>query len=103
MFIVSFYLNRARQIRTAALKKIELKPTLPKEYYVHNLEVKISETAELQERIKSLENQVESQAKVIENFENAQNGLVKLVKKIETLKRKIDKSYHDLLSSRVKN
>lgn len=75
---------------------------MPKEYYVHNLAAKISETEELQERIKTLENQVQSQAKVIENFENAQTGLVKLVKKIETLKRKIDKSYHDLLTNRVK-
>lgn len=75
---------------------------MPKEYYVHNLAVKISETEQLQERIKTLEGQVETQAKVIGDFEDAQNGLVKLVKKIETLKRKIDKSYHDLLSSRTK-
>lgn len=75
---------------------------MPKEYYVHNLAVKISETEQLQERIKTLETQVQSQAKVIENFENAQTGLTKLVKKIEKLKRKIDKSYHDLLTNRVK-
>lgn len=79
-----------------------MKTNLPKEYYVHNLAVKISETEQLQERIKSLEGQVQSQAKVIENFENAQTGLVKLVKKIETLKRKIDKSYHVMLSNRGK-
>lgn len=95
------YASRARQIRTA-LTKTQLKTILPKEYYVHNLAAKISETEELQERIKSLEGQVETQAKVIENFENAQNGLVKLVKKIETLKHKIDRSYHDLLSTRLK-
>lgn len=62
----------------------------------------MSESEQLQERIKNLENQVESQAQVIKNYENAQNGLVKLVKKIELLKHKIDKSYHDLLSNRKK-
>lgn len=75
---------------------------MPKELYVQNLDGKVYENEQLQERIKTLENQVKSQAKIIENFERAQNGLVKLVKKIETLKRKIDNSYHDLLTNRTK-
>ncbi|KAJ6625238.1 Kinesin-like protein KIF18B [Pseudolycoriella hygida] len=94
------YATRATQIRKNALSKTELKTSFPKEYYVRNLVAKISETEELRDQIKILENQVKSQAKVIENFEKAQNGLVKLIKKIETLKHKIDKSYHDLVSSR---
>ncbi|XP_037036474.1 kinesin-like protein KIF18A [Bradysia coprophila] len=94
------YASSARQIRTAAATKTQLQTNLPKEYYANNLAAQISETEQLQERIQSLEKQVSSQAKVIENYESAQHGLVKLVKKIETLKRKIDRSYHDLLSTR---